>query len=63
MILDGIFMWCVAVPLMALGAFVFKLPAIWVYLIMCLDEWYKMAPTFVHYFKFKWMKNITRDNI
>lgn len=63
MILDCIFMWCVAVPLMALGAFVLKLPAIWVYLIMCLDEWYKMPPTFVHYFKFNWLKNITRDNI
>ncbi|MDO4459273.1 MAG: MATE family efflux transporter [Clostridia bacterium] len=59
--LDAIFMWLVAVPLMAGAAFVLKLPAIWVYLVMCLDEWYKMPPTFVHYFKYEWMKNITRE--
>ena len=61
MILDTVFMWCVAVPLMALSAFVFKFPVIWVYLVMCLDEFYKMPPTFVHYFRFNWMTNITRD--
>ena len=63
MILDAVFMWCVAVPLMAGSAFILKLPTVWVYLFMCLDEWYKFPPTIVHYLKFKWMKNITRDDV
>ena len=61
MILDTLFMWCVAVPLMALAAFVFKLPVIWVYFVMCLDEFEKMLPAFWHYRSFSWLKNITRE--
>ena len=30
-------------------------------LVMTLDEFEKMPVVFAHYFKFKWMKNITRD--
>lgn len=61
MILDTIFMWGVAVPLMAVAAYVMKLPPIWVYFVMTLDELEKMPFIFIHYFKHKWMKNITRD--
>ena len=61
MILDTIFMWGVAVPLMAVAAYVLKLPPIWVYFVMNLDELEKMPFIFIHYFKHKWMKNITRD--
>ena len=61
MILDIIFMWGVAVPLMAVAAYVLKLPPIWVYFVMTLDELEKMPFIFIHYFKHKWMKNITRD--
>ncbi len=60
-IMDTIMMWAVALPLMALAAYVFKLPPIWVYFIMTLDEYEKM-PFVVHHFrKYKWMKNITRN--
>ena len=38
MIIDSIFMWLVAVPLTFLAAYVFKLPPIWVYFVMSLDE-------------------------
>ena len=61
MILDTIFMWGVAVPLMAVAAYVLKLPPIWVYFVMNLDELEKMPFIFIHDFKHKWMKNITRD--
>lgn len=61
MILDTIYMWGVAVPAMALAAYVFKLPPLWVYFVMTLDEFGKMPVVFGHYFKYKWMKNITRD--
>lgn len=60
-IMDTIMMWLVALPLMALAAYVFKFPPIWVYFVMTLDEYEKMPFIFMHYKKYKWMKNITRD--
>ena len=60
-IMDTIMMWGVAIPLMLLAAYVLKLPPIWVYFVMTLDELIKMPIIFVHFFKYKWMKNITRD--
>lgn len=61
MVVDTVFMWGVSVPLMAIAAYVLKLPPVWVYFVMTLDEFEKMPVVFSHYFKFKWMKNITRD--
>lgn len=58
---DTIMMWCVAIPVMAAAAYVLKLPPIWVYFAMTLDEFEKMPIVFAHFFKFKWMKNITRN--
>ncbi len=60
-ITDTIMMWCVAIPVMAIAAYVLKLPPIWVYFAMTIDEYEKMPIVFAHFFKFKWMKNITRD--
>lgn len=60
-ITDTIMMWCVAIPIMAIAAYVLKLPPIWVYFAMTIDEYEKMPIVFAHFFKFKWMKNITRD--
>lgn len=61
MVVDTVFMWGVSVPLMAIAAYVLKLPPVLVYFVMTLDEFEKMPVVFAHYFKFKWMKNITRD--
>ena len=61
MVVDTVFMWGVSVPLMAVAAYVLKLPPVWVYFVMTLDEFEKMPVVFAHYFKFRWMKNITRD--
>jgi len=61
LITDTIMMWAVSIPLMAIAAYVFKLPPIWVYFVMTLDEYEKMPFVFIHFFKFKWMKNITRN--
>jgi putative MATE family efflux protein len=60
-IADVINMWGVSVPLGLLAAFVFKLPPLWVYFILYLDEFEKMPFVIVHYFKKKWLKNITRE--
>lgn len=61
MILDTLFMWGVAVPAMAAAAYLFRLPPLWVYFVMSLDEFAKMPIVFIHYLKFGWMKNITRE--
>ena len=61
MILDIVAMWGFTVPLVLILAYWVKLPLKWVYLAICLDEFYKMAVPTVHYFKFKWLNNITRE--
>ena len=57
---DTINMWYVSVPLGLLAAFVFKLPPLWVYFILFLDEFEKMPFVIHHYFKKGWLRNITR---
>ena len=47
MIVDSIFMWLVAVPATFLAAYVFKLPPVWVYFVMTLDEFEKMPVVFI----------------
>lgn len=53
-------MWCLAVPLAALGTFLFKWPAVIVYACTCLDEVGKIPWVVVHYKKYKWVKDLTR---
>lgn len=59
-IADCINMWCVSVPLGLLAAFVLKLPPLWVYFILYLDEFEKVPFVIRHYFKKGWLRNITR---
>lgn len=53
-------MWGVAVPLAALGTFVFGWPVALVYSCTCLDEVGKTIWTWLHYRKYRWLKNLTR---
>lgn len=53
-------MWCIAVPLALLGAFVFKWPVLAVYACTCVDEVGKLPWVFMHYKKYKWVKDLTR---
>ncbi len=62
LILDIISMWCVAVPLGLISAFVLKLPPIIVYAITCTDEFIKMPFALYHYKKHDWIKNLTREH-
>ena len=61
LICDTLAMWGYAVPVGLLCAFVFKLPEMWVYFILCLDEFVKLPVNFWYYRKRRWLKNITRD--
>lgn len=63
LICDIIAMWGYAVPVGLLCAFVFKIPEMWVYFVLCLDEFVKMPVIIYHYKKRGWLKNITRDNL
>lgn len=58
---DSINMWAVSVPLGLIAAFVLKLPPLWVYFVLYLDEFEKMPFVIRHYFKKCWLRNITRD--
>ena len=60
-IADSISMWCVSVPIGLIVAFVLKLPPLWVYFFLYLDEFEKMPFVFLHYKKKGWLRNITRD--
>lgn len=62
-ICDTIDMWAYAVPLGLLTAFVLKLPVLWVYFLLCTDEFVKWPWVIHHYRSKKWLKNITRDDL
>ncbi|WP_191014233.1 MATE family efflux transporter [Treponema zioleckii] len=59
--IDSISMWCVSIPLGCIAAFVLKLPPLWVYFVLFLDEFEKMPFVIIHFLKGKWLKNITRE--
>ena len=54
-------MWMLAVPLAALGTFVFHWPVEVVYACTCLDEVGKIPWVMYHYKKYKWVKDLTRE--
>ncbi len=62
-ICDTIDMWCYAVPLGFLAAFVFRLPVLWVYFLLCTDEFVKWPWVIRRYKSGRWLKNITRENV
>lgn len=62
-ICDTIDMWVYAVPLGFFAAFVLKLPVMWVYFLICTDEFVKWPWVIRHYRSGKWLKNITRDDL
>ena len=63
LICDTIDMWCYAVPLGFIAAFVFKLPVLVVYFLLCTDEFVKWPWVIKHYRSGKWLKNITREGL
>ena len=62
-ICDTIDMWCYAVPLGFIAAFVLKLPVMWVYFLLCTDEFVKWPWVIRHYRSGKWLNNITREGL
>lgn len=60
---DTIDMWCYAVPLGFIAAFALKLPVMWVYFLLCTDEFVKWPWVIGHYRKGTWLRNITREDL
>ena len=60
---DAVDMWVYAIPLGCLAAFVLKLPVLWVYFLLCTDEFVKWPWVIKHYRSGKWLKNITREHL
>ena len=60
---DLIDMWCYALPMGFLAAAVLKLPPLWVYFLLCTDEFVKWPWVIRHYRSRAWLRNITRDNL
>ena len=57
---DVITMWCVSVPLGFFCAFVLKLPPMWVYFVLCMDEFWKVPFVLRYYRRYQCIQNITR---
>lgn len=62
-ICDTIDMWCYSVPLGFITAFVFRLPVMWVYFLLCTDEFVKWPWVLKRYHSGKWLNNITREGL
>ena len=63
LICDVLDMWVYAVPLGFLAAFVLRLPVMWVYVLLCTDEFVKLPFVIRHYRSGKWLQNITREHL
>lgn len=57
----AICMWGIAIPLAAAGTFFLHWPALLVYACTCLDEVGKIPWVLVHYKKYKWVRDLTRE--
>lgn len=55
-------MWMIAIPLAALGTFLFHWPVAVVYACTCLDEVGKIPWVMHHYKKYIWVKDLTRNS-
>ena len=60
-ICDTITMWVFIVPAGFIAAFYLNLPVLAVYFILNLDEMIKLPVVFIHYKKYKWVKNLVAD--
>lgn len=59
----GVTMWLIIIPLALIAAFRWKLPPLTVYFILSSDEAVKIPWIYTHYKKYKWLNNITRENL
>lgn len=56
---DTVTMWAIIIPVGLAAAFWLKLPVLWVYFCLNLDEIIKLPAVYRHYKKYQWVKNLT----
>jgi putative MATE family efflux protein len=61
LVMDVIFMWCVAIPLGFISAFVWKWPIAAVFVCIKLDEVLKVIGAFIRLISGKWVTDVTRQ--
>lgn len=54
-------MWMISIPLALAGAFLFHWPPLVVYACTCLDEVGKIPWVLIHFQKYKWVQDLTRE--
>lgn len=62
MIMNLVCTWGIVMPFSFMAAFWWKLPVVWVVLIIQSDQIFKGLPTFIHFRKYTWIKKLTRDD-
>lgn len=60
---NTIFMWGIVIPTALLSAFVWKLPATFVFFCLKSDQLLKCPVIFYYTNSYKWIKNVTRQNV
>jgi Na+-driven multidrug efflux pump len=63
LIIDTAGVWFIAIPLAVLGGLVWSLPAYWVYLLISLDELFKLLMGLRRFVSRKWMNRLTENHI
>jgi Na+-driven multidrug efflux pump len=58
---DATVMWCIMIPTALICAFLLLLPPVTLYFIICLDEFVKLPAAAIHFRKYMWVTNITRN--
>lgn len=58
---DAVTLWCITVPLGAAAAFIWRAPVLTVYFLLNLDEIVKLPVVYIHYKKYKWVRNLTKE--
>ena len=61
-ICDCITLWAIVVPLGLLAAFVFHWPVMLIYVFINMDEWVKFPAVRVHFRKYNWVRDLTRQD-
>ena len=57
----AVVMWLIAIPLAFIGTFICHWPVLVVYACTCVDEVGKIPWVLIHYKKYKWVKDLTRE--
>lgn len=62
MFLNMIGTWGIVMPLTFLGAYVWKLPIVWIVALLNSDQIFKCVPVAIHACRYRWIRHLTKEN-